>query len=91
MAADPTLVNELLDAIEELFIENRALWSSLKVMERFIPAHARGRIDLVVSAAKSDSTIRETVHQQLAEYRHQPLDDMIQGLLEIVAKDKKGH
>ena len=78
------MVNQLLDALEELLIENQAYRSALKTVEPLFPPQARGRVDLLIETAKNDPVIRQTVHQQFAGLRDQSPGDTIEQLLRLL-------
>jgi len=82
----PSVVNQLLDALEDLIIENQAYKSALKSVEPFFPPQARGRVELVVQTAKNDPLIRQTVHQRFSELRDKSVDESLERLLRLLPK-----
>ena len=86
MADKSSLINELLDAMEELLIENQAYKSALKAVEPLFPPQAQGRVELVVRTALADPFVRQTVHQQFAELRDQSPDGTIERLRRLLGK-----
>ncbi len=69
MAVTNSLI-QLLDALEDLLIENTALQSSVRVLEGFLP-EAKGKVAKVVEKAKNDPAIRAHVQARLAPLRDQ--------------------
>ena len=70
MAIDANSLTRLLDALEDLLIENTALQSSVRVLEGFLP-EAKGKVAQVVEKAKNDPAIRAHVQGRLAPLRDQ--------------------
>jgi hypothetical protein len=63
-------LTRLIDALEDLFIENTAYASSVRVLEAFLP-EAKGKVAEVVEKAKSDPAIRARIQSRLAPLRDQ--------------------
>ena len=71
MDKDRTLANELLDAFEELIIENHAYQKSLEIVEQLLSPEARQKIEQTVRQIKADPKIRETVRRRFASLHDQ--------------------
>jgi len=84
--ANRELVNRLVDALEHLFIENRAYKASLKVMAPLLPPAQP--VDQVVESARNDPDLRARVHAIFASVRNQSPEEAILVLLRIVSKDR---
>jgi hypothetical protein len=63
-------LTQLIDALEDLLIENSALESSVRVLEAFLP-EAKGKVAQVIEKAKNDPAIRAHVQSRLAPLRDQ--------------------
>ena len=92
MAVDANTLTQLLDALEELLIENTAYTSSVKVLEQFLP-QARGKVAQVVEKAKADPKVREHVRAKFASLRSQfqtesNLQMVIEELLKVLPTKK---
>jgi hypothetical protein len=86
MPAKASLTNQLIDQLEELLIENKALEAALGVVKQFIPQAAQQRVEATLRQIKSDAKIREVVHRGLAQYRDQSLESTVE---QIVKRDLK--
>lgn len=84
MDADKRLINQLLDALEELLIENGAYRYGLTNLKQCLPPQAQQVSDQMVENAKADRNLREMVHGQLSPLRNQPLERAIEELASIV-------
>lgn len=67
----PNHTNQLLDKVEELLIENRALGSALEVVKRLLPPAAQEKVRAHIEEIKSDPTLRELERRRFAQYRDQ--------------------
>ncbi|SRR6266516_2571170 len=65
----PNHTNQLLDKVEELLIENRALASALEVVKRFLPPPAHEKVRLHIEEMTSDPTLRELVRRRFVQFR----------------------
>ena len=93
MVVNANTLNQLLDALEELLIENTAYRSSVKVLEQFLPPQVQGKVAQVVETAKADPKIREHVRSRFASLRSQfqtegNLEKVIEELLKAVPTKK---
>jgi hypothetical protein len=84
----PNHTNQLLDKVEELLIENRALDSALEAVKRLLPPEAQEKVRSHIEAMKSDSMLGELVHRRFTQYRSQSLDVSFSQLLEQDLKKK---
>ena len=92
MAVNTNSLIQLLDALEELLIENTAYASSVRVLEQFLP-QAQGKVAQVIASAKADPKIREHVRSRFASLRSQiqteaNLEKVIEELLKAVPTKK---
>lgn len=83
---DQVLVNKLVDALEELYIENRAYKSSLKALAQYLPPAKK--VDSVVQAAKADPIVRQGVRRLFASVRSQFPEQAIPVLLGILERNR---
>ena len=77
MADKSSLINRLLDVIEDLLIENRAYVSTIK---HFAPG-AREVADTMIRTAKSDPVLRKMIRSEFAPFRDQSPEEALQELL----------
>jgi hypothetical protein len=77
----PNHTNQLLYRIEELLIENSALDSALKVVNRYLPPDAQEKVRSDIEDFTSDSTLRELVRRRFADYKNQSPDNPTSPLL----------
>jgi hypothetical protein len=56
-APAPNHTNQLLDKVEELFIENSALTSALEVVKRLLLPEAQDKVRSHIKGMKSDPTV----------------------------------
>jgi len=89
MEPEANLVTQLLDALDELLIENQALRSGIGVLEQFLPVQARDRIRKHVAGIKADPKVRGVVQRGFAQYRTESLESTVEQLLlrELKKKD----
>ena len=80
------LVNKLVDAMEELFIENRAYRSTLRIVQQTLPMQKQ--IDQLVEAVKAEPHIRQEVHKLFGPVRDQSLEHAIEYLLQLFPSNK---
>jgi hypothetical protein len=93
MAIDPNAVLDLLNALEFLLIENAVYESSIKVIQRLLPADlppdTYELVQKAVQAAQADPATRERVHGTFAALRGQlqsatTLEQVIEELLRVL-------
>ncbi|MGB6679671.1 MAG: hypothetical protein WBE44_23450 [Terriglobales bacterium] len=84
MAIDPTLIDQLLDVLEDLLIENRAYNSTLK----HLPPQARDLADRLTAAAKADPKLRGMIRERFSPFRDQSPEQAIEGLLKLLQKNE---
>ena len=65
MADKPSVVNELLDILENLLIENRAYVGVL----RHLAPNVQMLADRMIETAKADPKLRETIRAKFAPFR----------------------
>ena len=65
---DKGLVNQLLDALEDLLIDNNAYRTALTTLDKYLPPQARHLADQMITAAKADPKLREMLHGQLLRF-----------------------
>ena len=88
MAVNAKTLNQLLDALEELLIENTAYARSVEVLEQHLPK-AQGKVAQIVAQAKADPKIREHARSRFASLRSQiltevNLEKVVDELLKVV-------
>lgn len=94
MGTDSKTLIELLDAFENLIIENTAYASSVKVLEQFLPPQVQGRVARVLEQAKADPKVRAHVRSKFASLRSQfqiesNLEKALESLLKALPKTEK--
>ena len=96
MATDKELTLRMVDALEELIIENHALRASLKALQRRLRPWLRipdSQLDSLIEQARSHPQAGGDVRQQFAQLRDHirqsaDLSDAIQEFLRIVPAKK---
>lgn len=78
----PTYSNQLLDTIEGLLIENKALTTVLEAVQRLLPPDAQEKVRSHIEGMKSDRTLRESFRRRFAEYRDPSNEGSVSELLE---------
>ena len=84
MAADKSLINELLDALEEMLIENGAYRSTIAVLGKRLPLQYQQLADEMIATAKADPELRKMIRAQFASFRDQSPEQALEGLAKIV-------
>lgn len=69
--------NQLLDAVEDLLIENSALTTALDAVKRLLPPEAQDRIRSHIEDMGSDPTLRELVRREFAQFRSPSLEGCV--------------
>jgi hypothetical protein len=84
VATGPTLIDQLVDVLEDLLIENRAYNSTLE----HLPPQARDLADRLIAVAKADPKLREMIRERFSPFRNQAPEQAIEGLLKLLQKNK---
>jgi len=83
------LTNELLGALADLLVENRALTSALDVVKEYLPAQAHERLRVHVETIKADPALRAAVADRFAQFRGQQVENILPELLKTFPKIKR--
>ncbi|MFZ0913842.1 MAG: hypothetical protein WBQ76_07125 [Candidatus Korobacteraceae bacterium] len=88
MADNEKITDELLDALTDMLVENRALRNALEEVKQYLPAEAHRALLAEVDHLKSDAVLREAVACRFAQFRGQSIDEILPGLLKRFPKIK---
>ena len=84
----PNLTNQLLDLLEDILIENRAYKGALRALDAHLPPQSRQLADRMIAAAKADPKLRAIAREGFSQFRDQSPEQVIEGLLKHLSKDK---